>query len=280
MGEITSFIDNNPTLVKLIISGLLLIFILIVIRITNSLLFRTIKSNTVYYTAKKRFYFFYIALYLIVIIIQWSESRIDVTLYIGFISAGVAFALREVFVSMVAWLVILTQKPFEVGDRINVNGQTGDIIDLKLFHFVIMEISDKDLGEQSTGKVAHIPNNYIFLHKITNANKGFKYIWNEILVRITLDSDFEKAKEILLDIANKHALHIVGEVKEELVEASKKYMLQYNNLTPIVYTHVKEGHIYLTMRYLCEVRQARTTENQIWTEILLTCKNNDQITII
>jgi small-conductance mechanosensitive channel len=280
MEEISSFINNNPTVFKLIISALLFIIILIVIRITNSLLFKTIKNNTLYYNAKKRFYFFYIALFIIALIIQWSETRIDVTLYIGFISAGVAFALREVFVSMVAWLVILTQKPFEVGDRINVNGQTGDIIDLKLFHFVIMEISDKDLGEQSTGKVAHVPNNYIFLYKVSNANKGFKYIWNEINVRITLESDFDKAKEMLLSIANKHALHIVGEVKEELIEASKKYMLQYNNLTPIVYTHVKEGHIHLTMRYLCEVRQARITENEIWSDILHITKEHDEVVLV
>lgn len=277
MAELTAFFTDYPLAAKFIVSGIMLLCTLILIRITNHLLFKTIKDNAAYYTAKKRFYYLYMLLLLLAVAIQWSESSIDLTLYVGFISAGVAFALREVFTNMVAWLIILTQKPFEVGDRIQVNGLTGDVIDLKLFQFVVMEISDKSAGEQSTGKVAHIPNNFIFLHAINNANKGFKYIWNEIDIRLTLTSDFEEARDICLATANKHALHLTNEAKEEVVEASKKYMLHYTNLTPIVYTSVREGHLHLTMRYLCEPRQARTTENAIWIDLLMAFKENDAI---
>ena len=277
MEQFLTFLNDYPIVERFIISAMILMVMFILIRLTNSLLFKTIKDNALYYTAKKRFHYFYMTLFFISLAIQWSESRMDLTLYIGFVSAGIAFALREVFVSIVAWFVILTQKPFEVGDRICINGQTGDVIDIKLFHFIIMEISDKPLGEQSTGKIAHVPNNYIFLHKVNNANKGFKYIWNEIDVRLTLDSDFSLAKELCLNTANKHALHLIGEAKEELVEASKKYMLQYNNLTPIVYVHVKEGFIHLSIRYLCDPRQARTTENAIWSDLLIIFENEGTI---
>lgn len=280
MEKILLFFSENAMARQFLYSSLLFVFTLILIRLTNHLLFKTIKDNTTYYIAKKRLYYLYMFIFFIMILIQWSETSIDLTLYVGFISAGVAFALREVFVNMVAWLIIISQKPFEVGDRIHVNGLTGDIVDLKLFHFVVIEVADKNAGEQSTGKVAHIPNHSIFLHPVHNANKGFKYVWNEIDVRLTLDSDFEKAKDICLAIANKHALHLTHEAKEEVVEASKKYMLHYNKLTPIVYVSVKEGYLHLSMRYLCDPRQVRTTENAMWIDLLKQMRDEVNVEMI
>jgi small-conductance mechanosensitive channel len=199
------------------------------------------------------------------------------TLYIGFISAGIAISLREIFTNIVSWMIIIVQKPFEVGDRISVNGKSGDVIDLKLFHFVVMDVMDKEYGEQSTGRISHIPNNYIFLHQLTNASKGFGYVWHEIEIGLTQDSDWEKAKEEVYKIVHKHNLHQVDEAQEKVIKASKKYMLYYNNLTPIIYVSYKGGHVILTLRYLSKPRQCRVTENLIWSEILVTFKSIDTI---
>lgn len=268
MPNIFSMLDNYPFLEKLVVSIVVLMITLIIISITNKLLFKTIKDNPTYYVTKKYFYYLYVIIFLVIIAIQWSASTIDLTLYIGFISAGIAISLREIFTNIVSWLIIITQKPFEVGDRISVNGRTGDVIDLKLFHFVVMDVLDKDLGGQSTGRISHIPNNYIFLHQLTNANKGFGYLWHEIEIKLTKESNWKKAKEEVNRIINKNDLHLVEEVKEEVYKASKKYMLYYNNLTPIIYVSFKNGSITLMLRYLSKPREWRMTEDLIWTEIL------------
>lgn len=272
--------ENNPLAIKILGSALMLVITLIIISVTNHLLFKTIKDSNAYYITKKRFYYFFIFLFVSALAIQWSESDIDLSLYIGFISMGVAFALREVFTNAVAWLIILVQKPFEVGDRISVNGHSGDVIDLKLFNIVVIEVANQDYGEQSTGKVAHIPNNFIFLHQVTNASKGFRYIWHEIDVRLSLESDWEKAHTKLLEIVNSHVHHIAEAARIELNEASKNLMLNYANLTPIVYVKVKDSAIVMTARYLCELRKARMTENTIYKDFLLFVKDESDITLV
>lgn len=264
---------------KLLVSVIILIIILILIKSINKLLFKTLKDNATYYTTKKRFTYMFVILYFIAISILWSSSKIDLTLYIGFISAGIAISLRELFTNMVAWLIIIVQKPFEVGDRIMVNGRSGDVIDMKLFHFVVMDVNEKNLGQQSTGWISHIPNNYIFIHQLTNANKGFSYVWHEISVMITIDSHWQVAREKFLEIITKHSAYLTDEAENEVYKASRKYMLYYKNLTPIVYVSVKEGHMILVLRYLCEPRQTRITEDLIWRDILEYCENEEHISL-
>ncbi|QOY37000.1 mechanosensitive ion channel domain-containing protein [Anaerobacillus isosaccharinicus] len=277
MQGIIPYFSENPIIYKLVLSFIILVTYIYLIRISNKLLFKTIKDNGIYYTTRKRLYYLHSIILLVIFILIWSESRLDLTIYVGFISAGIAIALREIFTNIVALLIIVIQKPFEVGDRVIVNDRAGDVIDQKIFHFVVMEVTTKTEGAQSTGKIVHIPNNYIFLHPIANANKGFAYIWNEIEIRLTLDSEWEDAKAQFETILNKHTQHITIEAQEKVHEASKKYLLHYQNLSPIVYITVKDGFIKLTMRYLTEPRNARITEDCIWQEILIYTKEGKGI---
>ncbi|MBF4694972.1 mechanosensitive ion channel domain-containing protein [Fusibacter ferrireducens] len=277
MSEMLSYLEGNIVVQKVLISVGLLFLNLILIRFMSRILFKTIKTNSVYYTTRKRLSYFNTVILLVVIVLIWSGSKLDLATYVGFISAGIAISLRELFTNMAAWLIIVFQKPFEVGDRITVNDMVGDVIDIKVFQTVLMEVSAPERGQQSTGQIVHIPNNFLFLHGIVNANKGFVYIWNEIEVRLTLDSSWELAKRKLEEIINHHTLHLSKEAEENVIEASKRYMLHYTNLTPIVFVRVQGGYLYLTIRYLCEPRQARMTENLIWQEILTAFSETTEI---
>lgn len=279
MQEIIQYFYENPIMYKLFLSIILLLTYLKLVSIINKLLFKTIKDNSTYYTTRKRLYYLHSVIVIVIFLMIWSEARLDLTIYIGFISAGIAIALREIFTNIAALLIIVIQRPFEVGDRVIVNDRAGDVIDQMLFHFVVMEVTTKTEGEQSTGKIVHIPNNYIFSHPISNAHKGFEYIWNEIEVRLKIDSEWEEAKLKLENILNKHTENLTTEAQNKLREASKKYLLHYQNLNPIVYVSVKEGHIKLTMRYLTEPRNSRVTEDAIWQEILQYTIGNEKVNL-
>lgn len=280
MEAIFTYLKNNPNAVKLLFSVAFLMIHLLILKVLTSVLFRTIKDNAVYYTTRKRFLYLLSLFYIFMLILIWSGSRLDLTTYVGFISAGIAIALREIFTNIAAWLIIVTQKSFEVGDRIRFLDTCGDVIDIRLFHFIIMEVSSKAEGEQSTGRVVHVPNNYIFLHPMSNANKGFEYIWHEIEVKMPMYVSPDAATEVLKGILDKYALHQSVEAKEKVALASKRYQIQYNNLTPIVYLKVKEGAFYFYMRYLCEPRQARVTEDIIWRDLIAIAAENDAIELI
>lgn len=198
----------------------------------------------------------------------WIDAVTTFTTFLGLVSAGIAVALRDVFADIAGFLFILSRRPFEVGDRVEINGQSGDVIDVSVFQFSLMEIGNWVAADQSTGRVLHVPNGWILNHSLANYGKGFHYIWNELQVMVTFESQWEKAREALQDIAEKHTSHLQEEAAKHVQEASRKYMIFYNKLTPIVYVSVANSGVVLSMRFLCEPRKRRGMENAIWMDIL------------
>ena len=198
----------------------------------------------------------------------WVPAFEQFGTYLGIITAGLAIALKDPLTNLAGWLFILIRKPFVVGNRVQVGIHTGDIIDIRLFQFTMLEIGNWVEADQSTGRIIHIPNGKVFLEPQANFNSGFEYIWNEIKILITFESDWKKAKNLLEEVINEHAENVDLKVEKEILEASKNYMIYYKHLTPIVYTSVKDSGVQLTMRYLCNPRRRRGSENDIWEELL------------
>ena len=198
----------------------------------------------------------------------WVAGLGDLATYIGLVSAGLAIALKDLLVNLAGWLFILWRRPLEVGDRIEIGGVAGDVIDLRIFQFTIMEIGNWVHADQSTGRVIHIPNAEIFSKPLANSTKGFQYIWNEVPVLVTFESDWRRAKEILTRVVEEHAQHLSEAAAEQVKRASRKYMIFYSKLTPIVYTSVEDSGVLLTLRYLCEPRRRRSSTQALWEAIL------------
>ncbi len=198
----------------------------------------------------------------------WFGVFESIGTFLGLLSAGLAIAFKDMLVNIGGWFFLITRKPLVVGDRVQIDDVTGDVIDIRLFQFSVMEIGNWVDADQSTGRIVHIPNGLIFTKWQANFTAGFEYIWNEIPVLVTFESDWKKAKKILSDVLNKHASNLSKETQRQIREASKKFMIIYKTLTPIVYTSVKDSGVLLTMRFLCHVKQRRGIEHIIWEEIL------------
>jgi small-conductance mechanosensitive channel len=207
----------------------------------------------------------------------WIQAFRQFGAFLGLFSAGLAIALKDPLTNLAGWFFIVFRKPFIVGDRIQIGKHAGDVIDIRMFQFTILEIGNWVDADQSTGRIIHLPNGKVFQEAQANYSTGFEYIWNEIPVNITFESNWEKAKILLQQIVNQHAEHIGKEAEKEIFRASRNYMIYYKHLTPIVYTKVKEFGIQLNIRYMCNPRQRRGTENEIWQEILTRFKNEKDI---
>ncbi|MEM7119616.1 MAG: mechanosensitive ion channel domain-containing protein, partial [Chloroflexota bacterium] len=164
---------------------------------------------------------------------------------------------------------ILARHPFEVGDRIEVGGVIGDVIDIELFKFSLLEVGNWVDADQSTGRIINVPNRMVFNHFVANYTSGIPYIWNEIPITITFESDWKLAKKLLQEVTERHALYPKPEEEAEIRRAAKKSNVRYPRLTPVVYTKVSESGVVLTLRYLCRPRRRRTSEEAIWEEVLL-----------
>lgn len=262
------FFQNDPMGYKIIGSIIAIVVIIIISRIIKNFAYKKFTDNRKYYTFKQKTNYVIGVAIIVVLLFIWLDSFSNLTTYIGLLSAGIAIALKEIFTNMAGWMFIESRKPFEVGHRITIGDQKGDVIDKRLFQFSIMEVSSYADGEQSTGRIVDIPNSFIFLYPCINYTKGFEYVWNEVKVLLTFESDWKKAKQLLTDIANRDTAFTTDKVAEQIKQASKKYMIHYNKLTPIVYTDVLESGVQLTLRYLCAPKMRRVTTNSIWEDIL------------
>jgi len=248
---------------------LIIILLLSVIRFAIlRIVWRQTRDVKIRYQWKRTLSFIVPFVTIVLIGAVWLPAFEQFGAFLGLFTAGLAIALKDPLTNLAGWFFIVARKPFAVGDRIQIGENTGDIIDIRLFQFTMLEIGNWVDADQSTGRIIHLPNGKVFMEPQANFSSGFEYIWNEIKVNLTFESDWEKAKTILEDIINEHSKHVAIKAEKEIMEASKNYMIYYKHLTPIVYTAVKEFGVRLTVRYLCNPRQRRGSENEIWQKIL------------
>ncbi|MBP7563276.1 MAG: mechanosensitive ion channel [Candidatus Cloacimonetes bacterium] len=264
---------------KIALSFMIIIFGMIAHRFIMNFAERHIKNPKVLFNWKKTISYSTIFVVTLIVSRVWVQAISSLTTFIGLVSAGFAIALKDMLVNLAGWLFIVWRKPFEVGNRIQIGDFSGDVIDIRPFQFTILEIGNWVKADQSTGRIIHIPNGLVFLQPLCNYDMGFKYIWHEIPVMITFDSDWEKAKLILQDVANIISLSITDEAEAEIHKAAKQFLILYQNLSPKVYTSVTDSGILLTIRYLTEIRQRRDSTEAIWEATLIAFSKENSISL-
>jgi small-conductance mechanosensitive channel len=283
MDKITNWIKEftglSPGMQAKIFTSLIVIIILWLIRtIVIRVVWRKTEDPYTRYRWRKSTIYSVVVIGLLIVGRIWFAGVQSIATFLGLVAAGLAIALQDVVKSVAGWIFVMWRKPFIIGDRIQVGSYAGDVIDLRLFKFSLVEIGNWVDADQSTGRVIHLPNSLILTEAIANYTKSFEFIWNEIPVLVTFESNWQKAKKILVEIAQKHAAHLTKDAEKRIKEASKRYMIFFTALTPTVYTSVRDCGVLLTIRYLISPRSRRGSEQAIWEEILKAfskCKDID-----
>lgn len=273
MEELTNVIHEylglSPLVQGQIVKSILVILVLWVVRralmrVASS---QRLKARQVYIW---RNIISYITLFvgILLIIRIWFRGGESVLTYFGLLSAGVVVALQAPLVNLAGWFFMIFRSPIKVGDRIQLGEYAGDVIDMRLFQFTINEIGNWVDGDQSTGRIINIPNGKIFSEALANYSRGLKYIWHEIAVVVSYESNWRSAKKIIEKVIAKNADDLEASAQSDLRESSKDFLLIYKNFKPIVYTKADDHGVRLTMRFLCDPRQRRGKENDIWEDLL------------
>jgi len=262
---------------KLYITVITLLALWMIRRIILWIVLRRVDDLAARYRWQKATGYITIVLALVLIGRVWIQGLQAAVTYFGLVSAGLVIVLKDPIINFAGWIFILARRPFEVGDRIEIGAIAGDVIDLRVFQFTLAEIRNWVGADQSTGRIVHIPNAKVFTETLANFSKGFRYIWNEIPVLITFESDWKKAKDILQRIASSDADRLSASAARRVRESARRYLMIFTQLTPTVYTSVKESGVLLTIRYLCEPRQRRDSEQAMWEDILHEFAQNETI---
>lgn len=210
----------------------------------------------------------------LVLLFIWDDYIKDLMTLISVISAAMTIALRELILNFFCGLYIQMKKPFKVEDRIEIDGIKGDVMSISALDFEVLEVSNKEERGQSTGVVITFPNSIVFSKPVKNTTKGFKYIWDEITVKVKMDCDLSSNKQTLYKIVNELDVvkNIPKKMKEQINSINNSNRIYFNKYDPIIYTKLVDNHVELTIRYLMHPKKSRFVESVIWNKIYLAYK--------
>lgn len=207
----------------------------------------------------------------LILIIIWDEYIKGLMTLISVISAAMTIALRDFILNFFCGIYIKFKKPFKVEDRIQIGDIKGDVMSTSTFSFEILEVSTKEDNGQSTGIVIHYPNSSIISGPVKNINKGFKYIWDEMIIKIEIDCDLANNKKEIYKIVNSldTVKNIPRKMKNQIDDVNTTNRVYFNKFDPIIYTKIVDNHVELVLRFLMHPKKARYIESVIWNKIYL-----------
>lgn len=267
MGWLSEQLNIDPGLLaKYAGSALALVLVLAARWFGVRLIRRSLEAEPAYRAQKATNY---LATFLLALTLGWIwlDTFNNLATYLGLASAGVAIGLSDLLKNMAGWVYILARRPFRVEDRIEIGGTAGDVIDIRLFRFSLMEIGAWVDADQSTGRIVHVPNGSVFTSQVANYTEGLEYIWHEIPVLVTFESDWRAARALLTEVVQIHAPDIERS-GARIRRQAMSYHIKLGTLTPIVYMTVRDSGVLLTARFLVDPRGRRSTEEHIWVAIL------------
>lgn len=260
--------ELTPTQVKLTETVLLVVLTLFVRWFIRREMSNRIEDPDLAYRARKTFGYVVSALFVILGILIWLEPLQNIGTFLGLASAGIAIALTDLLRNLAGWLYVIGRRPFRVDDRIEVGDQIGDVIDIRPIATTLLEVGGWVDADQSTGRILHVPNGTFLTKTVKNFTEGFAYLWHEIEVLVTFESDWRRAEEIVFDIAKELTDPVCDQARQDIVQAAKHYKIRYRHFTPIVYVRARDAGVALTARMLVPVRQRRNYDQQLWRRVL------------
>lgn len=278
MTSLAAWLGVDVVTVERVLLTLALLVVYLVVRMVLRRVVRgSIQDASRRYTATKAVNTVLGVTALLAIVVVWTRGGTGIAAYLGIVSAGLAIALQDPLTNLAGFLFIVLRKPFGVGDRIQVGDHRGDVVDVRLFQFSMIEIGNWVDADQSTGRIIHVPNGLLFRCPTANYTQGFAFIWDEMPVTVTFESDWRKAKGLVEEILERMSAETAEQAQREIAAASASYLVHYRHLTPIVWTSVVDHGVTLTARYVCAPRRRRGTATELWEAVLDAFAAHDDI---
>ncbi len=265
---VTSILSLTAFAWRGIVSVVTILIFYLLTALVNRIINRRIEDIKQKYNARKTAFYLMTFLMLLSLALIWIKDLSKLTVVLSVLGAGLVVSLQELILCIAGWFIIIFRKPFDTGDRIEIGGIKGDVIDIGFLQTALLEIGNWVVEDQSTGRVLHFPNSMVFRNAVFNYTRDFEFIWNEIKVVVTFESDWKKAREIILGHAQDEAERIKKEVDRLIRRMATQYLIYYEKLTPIVYVKIVGHGIELSLRYLTEAKKRRSTQDEISGKII------------
>jgi small-conductance mechanosensitive channel len=229
---------------------------------------RYIKDSDMRYRARKVSSFTGYAVGIMVVATVYSDRLGNWTVAFGMAGAGIAFALQEVIASVAGWVALSAGGFYSPGDRVQLGGIKGDVIDIGVLRTTLMEVGQWVNGDLYNGRIVRVANSFVFKEPVVNYSADFPFLWDEIVFPVRYGSDWKYARTMLNDVVQE----VIGEYARQSTAAwqdvVKKYRIEDASVAPMITIKADQNWIEYTIRYVVDYRRRRTTRDILFTRIL------------
>ena len=259
---------SHPLTARLIVLALGLVAIAVLARVLRNTITRYVPSDSTRYQARKVISFAGFLAAAIFIALVFSDRLGGLTVAFGVAGAGVAFALQEVIASVAGWVAVSLGGFYRVGDRVQLGGIKGDVIDIGVLRTTMMQVGEWVKGDQYNGRIVRVANSFVFKEPVFNYSGEFPFLWDEIMVPIKYGSDYHLARELIARVAEE----VVGDYARSAETAwkpvTRRYLVEAATVQPLVTMVATQASIEFTLRYVVHYKVRRSTRDKLFTRIL------------
>ncbi len=279
LGVAHSLLDDlvvtNLFLTSLVLAASYLVFSVLL----GQLVVRRIQDQKTRYTARKVLSIISIVVILVATLRIWITDTSSLIVSYGIIGAALAFAVQDVFKNFVGGILIIASGYFRVGDRISIGDHVGDVMDIGIMNTTMMEIRGWVKGEQPSGRLVVVPNAQVINHVFFNYTRDHSFVWDEISIPLTYESDWRKARDIILSILKRETDTMTEQAEVEIERIGEKYFLPRKVGEPSIYLSLTDNWILLEARYVADTRTRRILRSRLSELILAALETEETITV-
>jgi small-conductance mechanosensitive channel len=268
MIDFVELLRSNPIITKIITAIVGILVINLIIRFLQRTFSSYIADKSARFGTRRLLTFIGYAITVLFVVGVFSDQIGNLTVAFGVTGAGVAFALQEVIISVAGWIAISVGNFYKLGDRVQLGGIKGDVIDIGVIRTTLMEIGEWVNGDLYNGRIVRVANSFIFKEPVFNYSGEFPFLWDELTVPIKFGSDYQLARQLLIHAATE----VVGEYTEFAARTwkvmVKNFAIEEASVAPMVSAVATDNWMEFTVRYVVDLKQRRKTKDDIFAKIV------------
>ncbi|MEO8447190.1 MAG: mechanosensitive ion channel domain-containing protein [bacterium] len=258
----------DPYIGKLVTIVIALIVVVVVVKLIKKQTSKFIHDKESKYRYRKLINFVGFLMFFVFLAITFSDKLGGLTVALGVAGAGIAFALQEVIASTAGWMAIMFGGFYKTGDRVQLGGIKGDVIDIGVLRTTLMEIGQWIDGDLYNGRIVRIANSFVFKEPVFNYSADFPFVWDEIKLPIRYDSDYALTREILNKISNDILSEYSKDAKEKWEQMLQKYLVEDSVTEPVVTIAANDNWVEFSLRYTVDFKKRRSVKDKLFSRIL------------
>jgi len=268
MEELIRNVLYDPVMGKIVTLAIGFVLLMVGVKLAQKGVSRYVPHDETRFRIKRFVRFIGYAGAVVLAVVVFSDQLGGVAVALGVAGAGIAFALQEVIASVAGWVAVSLGRFYKTGDRVQLGGIKGDVVEIGLLRTTLMEVGEWVQGDLYNGRVVRVANSFVFKEPVFNYSGEFPFLWDEIRIPVRYGSDHRLAQKLLEKVAVEEMGDDLAQVKKAWEELASNYLIEDSSLDPSVTLIANDNWMELTLRFVVDYRRRRTTKHRLYVRIL------------